>query len=220
MYFKKYILIFIIFTYSLSATTFRDLIMMRMAVFGNIITFAYHVIESDNKDTENAILEEFSMLYFKGNEFAPHSFLKDDRLSLSGETHYVVENNYFTLTNNIEFSVMRWNSYSHEITNKSKANLSGFIYSLTPMFRYHFKKFPSSKLKPFFELGVGGSIIDNIIVEERNKSTQFQFNDNIGMGFEYGRYIFGYRFIHYSNLNIKTPNPSIDLHHIYFGFKF
>jgi len=212
--------IFILLTYASSATTSRDLMMMRTAVFGSIFTLVYNVIKSENIAVSNLNVENFSLLYFKGNEFAPHSFLHDDRASVSSDNHCMVENDYFQLSSSIELSVMKWTSYSNEIIDKSRANLSGMIYSITPIFRYQFKNSLSSTFKPFLELGVGGSLMDHIVVEERNKSTQFQFNDNIGIGLEYGRYIVGYRFIHYSNLNIKKPNPSIDLHHIYVGFRF
>ena len=217
---KRYIFIFTIFTYSLIATTHRDLMMMRTAVFGSIFASIYNTIKAENKDYLKLNSETLSFLYFKGKEFAPKSFLYDNQLSLNLQNKNIVDNDYFTLTSCSEFSIMKWKSFGNISFSQEKVNLSGFIYSITPLFRYHFKQLRFFQFELFFELGVGGSFMDNIIVENRNKSTQFQFNDNIGIGLQYRRYIFGYRFIHYSNLNIKKPNPSIDLHHIYFGFRF
>jgi len=54
----------------------------------------------------------------------------------------------------------------------------------------------------------------------RHKSTQFQFADSIGFGLEWHHFQCGYRFTHISNLDIKTPNPSLDFHQLSFGYLF
>lgn len=217
MVLRRYIAIFLILISSANASTKRDLIEMRTAVFGAIFTLFYYTLNSERVDNLD---NKYSLLYLKGKEFTADTFLHDDRVTLSRENSYIVDSKNFKLTSSFELSAMRWNSQLKDITNSNNLNLSGYIYSITPMFKYYFKKLEVNNFKPFIELGVGVSFMDSTLVEKREKSTQFQFNDNIGAGFTYGKYIVGYRFIHYSNLGIKKPNPSIDLHHIYFGFKF
>jgi len=217
MILKRYLILFLLLTYTLNATTTRDIMTMRTAVFGSIFSLIYYAINLE-KDENLSKYSDYSLLFFTAKEFAPDAFLYGNRLSLSKENSYIVENSYYKLTTTTEFSIMRWDSHKKSFANNE--NLSGYIYSITPIFRYSLKGLESSKLHPFFELGVGASLMDNVIVESRYKSTLFQFNDNIGAGLTYSRYTLGYRFIHYSNLNIKTPNPSIDLHNLYFGFRF
>jgi len=72
----------------------------------------------------------------------------------------------------------------------------------------------------YLETGIGFAFMDSTKIEDREKSTHFQFTDSIGLGFKSKLYQVGYRFTHISNLDIATPNPSIDLHQIQISYKF
>jgi uncharacterized protein (DUF1499 family) len=70
-------------------------------------------------------------------------------------------------------------------------------------------------------LGIGGYLVvmkkkanSMGIVENRVKSTYFQFSDNIEFGLENKKYSVGIRFTHLSNLGIKKPNPSVDFYQL------
>jgi len=69
-------------------------------------------------------------------------------------------------------------------------------------------------------MGIGVAMMDESIVENRDKSSLFQFTDSIGFGVMKREWSLGYRFTHISNLNIKSPNPSIDLHQIMVSYRF
>ncbi|TET86792.1 MAG: acyloxyacyl hydrolase [Sulfurovum sp.] len=127
----------------------------------------------------------------------------------------LIEHQYFTLTGHTEFNINRWHS-----TNKSSQNRDGFIYSITPVFTYTFKNVDVLNHNLYLETGIGFAFMDSTKIEDREKSTHFQFTDSIGLGFKSKLYQVGYRFTHISNLDIATPNPSIDLHQIQISYKF
>lgn len=62
--------------------------------------------------------------------------------------------------------------------------------------------------------GVGLNVMSSTLVENRQKSTLFQFSDTIGLGYRNQNMSLGYRFSHWSNLDIAVPNPGVDLHYL------
>jgi lipid A 3-O-deacylase len=88
------------------------------------------------------------------------------------------------------------------------------------MFKYEFLKYKIFKFIPSIGVGVGVAMLDSIVVENRVKSTYFQFSDNIEFGLENKKYSVGIRFTHLSNLGIKKPNPSVDFYQLSLGYRF
>lgn len=107
MIIKRYIIILLLLVYTANATTKRDLIEMRTAVFGTLFTLIYYTLNSEKVDNSD---KKYSLLYLKGKEFTSNTFLHDDRVTLSRENSYIVNNEYFKLTSSFEFSATRWNS--------------------------------------------------------------------------------------------------------------
>lgn len=78
-------------------------------------------------------------------------------------------------------------------------------------------------LKPYLEIGIGLHYISDIQMRHRALSTNFQFGDHAGFGFEIGRSNFidiAYMFQHHSNASIKRPNSGINFHIIRIGYSF
>lgn len=82
----------------------------------------------------------------------------------------------------------------------------------------------SKIVKPYLEIGVGLHYISDIQMRRRVLSTNFQFGDHAGVGFEIGRgtnFIdIAYFFQHHSNASIKRPNSGINFHIIRIGYSF
>ncbi len=81
----------------------------------------------------------------------------------------------------------------------------------------------SKTIRPYLEIGVGLHYISDIQMRRRVLSTNFQFGDHAGIGFEIGRENFidiAYMFQHHSNASIKRPNSGINFHIIRVGYSF
>ncbi len=198
----------------------RDITMMRVAVFASILTDIYVFLQDDNSPMLK-ILPDFDKLgisYLQGREFNEYEgrYLHNNRVSLSADWRKVlIDNSYFSITGHTEFMINRWYS-----TNKLSQNQEGYIYGITPIFTYTFKDIKVYNYNLYGEVGVGLTYMDNSMIEDREKSTQFQFADSIGFGLRSPKYQIGYRFTHISNLNIGTPNPSLDFHQIMMFYRF
>lgn len=76
-------------------------------------------------------------------------------------------------------------------------------------------------IRPYLELGLGGSLFSSTTVATRNLSTRFQFTEWVGVGLEFARHVtVGWRYSHFSNASIKQPNDGIDIHQIVVGARF
>lgn len=87
---------------------------------------------------------------------------------------------------------------------------------LTPMFKWQAVNFPHL----YAEVGVGIHYLENVQVKTDNKSTQFQFGDQLALGWENDQLRVGYRYLHISNANIEVPNPATDFHSLELGYRF
>lgn len=157
-----------------------------------------------------------SFAYGKELSDKPDRYLENYQLSFSVNWEKIlIKHKYFHLTGHTEFNIYRWYS-----TDEVSLNPDGFIYSITPVFTYTFNDINILNHNPYLETGIGLAFMDSTQVENREKSTHFQFTDSIGLGFTSKSYKIGYRFTHISNLDIENPNPSIDLHQILISYKF
>jgi lipid A 3-O-deacylase len=87
--------------------------------------------------------------------------------------------------------------------------------SAVPMLRYRF----SNGL--FFEGGIGVSVFSGTLLADKEISTAFQFSDNLGIGYRFSNTMaVTYRISHYSNSDIKRPNPGIDMQQLVLAVNF
>lgn len=66
------------------------------------------------------------------------------------------------------------------------------------------------------EVGTGPALLSGTEIDNRRFSIAFQFGSHIGLGLRFGpkhRYEVSYRFMHYSNANLKVPQQRHDLQH-------
>lgn len=93
-----------------------------------------------------------------------------------------------------------------------------------PVLRWQRKnRLDTLKIAPYFELGIGASWLSETTIGGRRLSLHFQFEDNVGVGFRFGRtqqYDFTLRAFHYSNASIKRPNSGVNIAMISFGYWF
>ncbi len=76
---------------------------------------------------------------------------------------------------------------------------------------------------PYLEAGIGVALVSDTDIGGRQLSTAFQFEDRIGMGFRFGeqrKHDINFRYLHYSNANIKKPNDGIDIFILSYGYAF
>ena len=64
----------------------------------------------------------------------------------------------------------------------------------------------------YLEAGAGPTVFNHVAFAGKNYSTAFQFGDHIGMGYLVdGHSRVGLGVTHFSNADIKTPNPGLDV---------
>jgi len=141
--------------------------------------------------------------------------LSVQRIALGAEWgEPLFQNKYILFKGRTEVSYAQWRS-----SQKNPNNKSGFIVGLLPVNQIIYQALDSS-IKPYLEIGAGPTFFDNIMVENENKSTQFQFGNLLGVGLIHKNFETSYRYIHYSNANIKTPNPGFDTINLNIGIRF
>lgn len=98
-----------------------------------------------------------------------------------------------------------WNS---DKDNRQNDNL--WEVGLTPVLRLAPKA--SGGMRPYLEAGLGGHVLSDTRIGDRNLATAWQFGSHLGAGLDCGPLQIGYRFQHLSNASIKEPNDGIDFH--------
>jgi len=126
----------------------------------------------------------------------------------------IYESGRFSINGRWEVSGDLW--YSSDLTTQ---NTTGWMIGLSPIFNYNWKM--TSKLTPYIETGSGIQYLSDSTIENKFKSTQFQFSDILGFGIKIDRQLeMGYRYLHISNANISLPNPGTDIHNFHIAYKF
>lgn len=87
---------------------------------------------------------------------------------------------------------------------------------LTPLFKWQ----STDWTHLYAEVGVGVHLLENTQIRNDDKSTQFQFGDQLALGWENNDLRVGYRYLHISNANIELPNPATDFHQLELGYRF
>jgi len=110
-----------------------------------------------------------------------------------------LESKYGYLSGYYEGSINYW---------KGESGDKNYGIALSPVFAYYLK---FGEFKPFVEISIGTSLFKEKVIDGRNLSTNFLFEDRIGVGARYKNLEFSFRFMHYSNGSIKQPNDGIDI---------
>jgi lipid A 3-O-deacylase len=77
--------------------------------------------------------------------------------------------------------------------------------------------------RQFLEAGTGVNFFSETHLGDKNISTSLQFGSFFGFGVRFGkgeRYEIGYRQMHFSNADIKTPNPGMDFDELRLAYHF
>jgi lipid A 3-O-deacylase len=77
----------------------------------------------------------------------------------------------------------------------------------SPVFVYRFHAAAVSYLK----FGIGAAYLSDTQIQGRGLSTHFQFEDQLGIGWQWDRHELGLVYMHYSNAGIEKPNQGIDM---------
>lgn len=107
-----------------------------------------------------------------------------------------------------EMGVSYW--WAHEGFAPSNA----WQLSAIPMLRWWLGRF-------YIEGGVGPTVFNKTQFADKTISTAFQFGDQIGFGYQLTRSTrVGLRYSHFSNADIKTPNPGLDVTQLTYTYQF
>ena len=98
----------------------------------------------------------------------------------------------------VAFGLSYWHSKRYD--SRSMGQLGAI-----PMLRW----WPNKHL--FFEIGSGPTVFSRSKFANHRLSTHFQFGSRIGVGVATKNGQFGIHYAHYSNANIRKPNPGLDL---------
>ena len=105
-----------------------------------------------------------------------------------------------------EFGVAQWSYIGPKNDGQTRSLLQ---LSAIPIFRWWVDT------NVFLEGGIGATLISKNELGPRNLSTGFQFGDHIGLGYRLSpSSLVGWRYSHYSNASIKTPNQGLDIFQI------
>jgi lipid A 3-O-deacylase len=104
------------------------------------------------------------------------------------------------LSGYVELSYNRWEHDKDDIN----------AVAVSPVFVYYFGD-RSNALRPYVEGGIGLCHISKTTIADRKMSTRFQFEDRIGVGIRWNFIDLNFRYMHYSNAEIKKPNHGIDM---------
>ncbi len=109
------------------------------------------------------------------------------------------QNGIFDISGYHELSLNYWDGDHDDIT--------GIAYS--PVFTMNFHT--DVAYKPYLEAGIGAALISDTMIDGRNMSSAFQFEDRFGIGVKRGDFDLHLRYMHYSNAGLKEPNDGIDI---------
>lgn len=76
-------------------------------------------------------------------------------------------------------------------------------------------------MRPYVELGLGLNYLNRTELGSNEYSTRFQFGEHLGAGIETRNGWFGgWRFSHYSNGGLRSPNNGLNAHQVVLGTRF
>jgi lipid A 3-O-deacylase len=78
-------------------------------------------------------------------------------------------------------------------------------------------------ITPVSQIGIGGHLLNDTEIGNRDLATHFQFGPQIGVGLGFGKkgnYELTYQFQQLTNWGIKQPNDGLKMHLLSFGYAF
>lgn len=88
------------------------------------------------------------------------------------------------------------------------------VFGLAPMFRLQGTERLSEQFSPYFQASVGLSLITRNHLGRRDLGKNWQFQDFLGVGTQFGKNLawdIGLHYLHYSNAGFNPPNQGIDV---------
>ncbi len=126
------------------------------------------------------------------------------RLGWQRDFSHWLENRWVPLSGYFETSLNYWRG--------SKRERSGndiFAIAFSPVFALNLCS--DCKYTPYIEAGIGVALLFDTIIDNRDMSSTFQFEDRLGAGIKRGNLDFHVRYMHYSNASLSLPNDGIDI---------
>jgi hypothetical protein len=157
--------------------------------------------------------------------------IKADRMSAEvggGEHVYVVRGGAEWDWNDNLMQVFGWNLSTYwqldfskwQSTRDSSQDGANVTAGLTPMFRFTGKK---GYIQPYLDVGVGIYLFSVSRLEDHEFGSNFQFSDLFAVGARFGQrkqWAVGYKFQHYSNGSVRTPNHGINFNFLTLSYKY
>lgn len=84
-------------------------------------------------------------------------------------------------------------------------SLDAIAYS--PVFVYRFRR----QIYPYVKFGIGGAWLSDTSIATRNLGSHLQFEDQLGLGWKWGRSDLSLVYMHYSNGGFAHPNRGVDM---------
>lgn len=163
----------------------------------------------------NSILDTMSSSASK-HQFSLLQGKQDDQLTISRLTFRSEHSLPIWQTADWKVSSVLEASYGYwQVPDRYHPNHNQDI-GLTPLFKWQSNDWTHL----YGEVGVGVHLLESVQIRNDNKSTQFQFGDQLALGWENSDLRIGYRYLHISNGNIEVPNPATDFHSVELGYRF
>jgi lipid A 3-O-deacylase len=93
-----------------------------------------------------------------------------------------------------------------------------FAIAFSPVFAWSICR--DCKYTPYLEAGIGVALLSDTIIDNRDMSSTFQFEDRVGVGVKREDFDFHIRYMHYSNAGFSKPNDGLDIWLAGMAYKF
>lgn len=107
------------------------------------------------------------------------------------------------------FSILGFHEVGFNYWVGEKNNVHTLSYS--PVFKLVLNDYQNSEFQPYFDFGIGVALASDTTIDNRNLSTAFLFEDRISLGISKDNWDLYFRYLHYSNAGLKSPNEGIDI---------
>jgi len=107
-----------------------------------------------------------------------------------------------------------FNSFSANHWWDSADSISAVAYS--PVFIYRFK----NAYLPYVLAGIGISYFSDSHIKDRDLGSRFQFEDRLGIGWQWDANELTLMYMHYSNAGIEPPNEGLDMILLSFAYTY
>ena len=116
-----------------------------------------------------------------------------------------------------------WDASLAYLKSDINQDTSLFDLSLTPFLRLQRDAQLSSGVTPFSQIGLGGHLLSDTELGNRDLATRLQFGPQVGVGLGFGQkgnYELTYRYQYLTNGGIKQPNDGLKMHFLSLGYAF